>query len=447
MKKVLIFCLFFLSITWVILTQVPLPLNNLSSLSASANLIDLVENLLVYYPSPYEVWAIDQADSRDGTSLGGNLFVLSGNDYDFVTGTAKKYQFNLAANAVNNGFVAGSKPHWITFNKGATYAIVGHASSGHVYAINTAKRQVADVVIPGKNSHAISISPDNQFVFVADTPGGQIHKIYTNYQASKGKIFGQVQTLKFDETVLQALGTDTAQPVVAQVDNSGQWVYVTFAKGGTAIVNARTLTVAHVYSSTEVTFNGLIAYQTGQNFVTNAGNADPQITDFIYIYDNKSLLTNPSQRPAIIKVPQSGNDVHGAVLLNGKYFWQVNRASNSITIHKLNPNPVDPNVEGSSKARAVNLIDLVGEVLGPDPTPDLIGVSPSQQVAFLSQRGPFPISGNDPQFFNSVGIYPGIAVVRVKDNGKNAIPAYLYRFDNFINGKNIADFHALAVRK
>ncbi|MBD2778408.1 YncE family protein [Iningainema tapete] len=438
MKKFFIVSLFFVGIAWVLFTQVSLPFQGGFSpvaLARSSN------------SSAYEVWAIDQADSLDGTPLGGNLFVLSGNDQNFIQGKAKIDQINLAANAVKNGFAPGSKPHWITFNKGATHAIVGHASSGQVYAIDANTRQVVDVVAPGNNSHAVYISSDNKYVYVADTPGQRIHKIYTNYEAPVGEIFTKVETLSFDDNTRQALGTQTAQPVVAQIDDTGKWVYVTFASGGVAIVNAETLTVAHVYNSTETTFNGLVGYQFGNSFITNAGNANPETTDFVYIYDHKSLLENPSTRPAFIKVPQSGNDVHGVEVLGGKYLWQLNRASNTITVHEIKPNPFDPNIEGSDKVRAVNLIDLADTVLGPDPTPDLIGISPSEEVAFITQRGPFPISGNDPAFFNSVGIFPGVGVVQVKNDGKDGKPAYLYRFDNVVNGNNIGDFHALAVRK
>lgn len=397
--------------------------------------------------SAYEVWSIDQADSLDGTSLGGNLYILSGNDRDFIEGKAKIEQINLAADAVNNSFEPGLKPHWITFNKGATHAIVGHATSSHVYAIDANTRQVVDVVVPGRNSHAVYLSPDNKFVYVADTPGEQIHKIYTNYEAPPGEIFEKVETLKFDDSTREALGTNTAQPVVAQIDATGQWIYVTFASGGVAIVNAETLTVAHIYNSTEATLNGLIGFQFGNNFITNAGNADPEKTDFIYIYDQKSLLEDPSTRPAFIKVPQSGNDVHGLEIFGGKYLWQLGRADNTIAVIELEPNPFDPDIEAINKDRPVNLIDLADTVLGPDPTPDLIAVSPSQKIAFISQRGPNPISGNDPAFFNSVGIFPGVGVLKVEHDGKDGKPAYLYRFDNIVDGVNIGDFHALAVRK
>ncbi|MUG93133.1 hypothetical protein F7734_12075 [Scytonema sp. UIC 10036] len=437
MKRIFILCLFFIGFAWVMFAQTPFLPNKGSVQVASA----------AGPKDAYEVWAIDQATSLDGTVLGGNLYILSGNDQDFIGGTANIKQINLAANAVANGFEKGSKPHWLVFNKGATHAIVGHASSGHVYAIDASNRQVVDVVVPGGNSHAVSVSPDNTFVLAADTPGQQVHKIPTNYQAPVGEIFGTPQTLKFDSNTLQALGTNTANPVVAQVDETGQWAYVTFAQGGAVIVNTQTMTVAHIYSSKELTFNGLVAYDFGKNFITNAGNANPEIADFLYFYDHDSLLKNPTTRPPVIKVPQSGNDVHGLEVIGGKYLWQLNRASNNITIHELNPNPFDPNVEGSNKVRAVNLIDLANTALGPDPTPDLGGVSPSEKLLFVSQRGPVPQSANDPAFFNSVGIFPGVGIIQIEDGGKNAKPAYLYRFDNLVNGINVADFHALGVRK
>ncbi|GAA6618278.1 YncE family protein [Scytonema sp. NUACC26] len=444
MKKFFLPFLFFIGIVWVVFTQVPLSVYNNFSLSASAKQPS--------NSSTYEVWSIDQADSLDGTPLGGNLYVLSGDDQDFLTGRAKVEQINLAASAKSKGLAAGQKPHWIAFNTGAKYAIVGYATTAPVYAIDADRREVVDSILPPglatSNSHTVYISKDNKFVFVADTPGQRIHKIATNYEAPGGKIFGEVKTLDFNVSETKtALGTPTARPVVAVVDDSGQFMYVTFADGGVAIVNAETLTIAHIYTKEEVTFNGLLASQVGDSFITNAGNADPQIADFVYVYDNKSLLENPSKRPDFIKVPQSGNDVHGAVFVRDKYLWQLNRASNTITIHEIQPNLFDPDIDGSNKVRAVNLVELTDTALGPDPAPDIIETSPSQEVAFISQRGPNPISGNDPAFFNSVGATPGIGVVQIKKDGQDAKPVYLYRFDNVVNGVNIGDFHALTVRK
>ncbi|KAF3886115.1 MULTISPECIES: YncE family protein [Nostocales] len=443
MKKFFLPFLFFVGIVWVIFTQVPLPLGSNFSLSASAK---QPKN-----PSIYEVWAIDQADSFDGTSLGGNLYVLSGNDQDFLRGHAKVEQVNLAASAKRNGLAAGQKPHWIAFNKGATHAIVGHATTAQIYAIDADKREVVDSILPpglpNSNSHAVYVSKDNNYVFVADTPGQRIHKISTNYE-TRSKIFGEVKTLDFNiPDTKTALGTATARPVVAVVDDTGQFVYVTFADGGVAIVNADTLTIAHIYSKEEVTFNGLVASQVNDLFITNAGNADPQIADFVYVYNNKSLLENPSKRPDFIKVPQSGNDVHGVVVVGDRYLWQLNRASNTITIHEIQPDLFDQNIDSSNKVRAINLVNLTDTALGSDPAPDLIETSPSQEVAFISQRGPNPISGNDPAFFNSVGATPGVGVVQIENDGKNAKPIYLYKFDNIVNGVNISDFHALTVRK
>ena len=407
-----------------ILSQAILPGNGELTLAASPQEL-----------SAYEVWAIDQSNSLDGTLLGGNLYILSGNDKDFIKGTAKIEQINLGTNAFEEGFEPGKKPHWTAFNNGATHLIVGHASSGHVYAIDADKHQVVDVVAPGQNSHAISIAPDNKFVLVADTPGEQIHKIPTNYEASPGNLFGTVQTLKFDDSTRRALGTSAARPVVAKIDDTGMWAYVTFGEGGVAIIDLHRMAVAHVYSSTEVTFNGLVGLQMGNYFLTNAGNADPAVPDFIYVYDHAALLQNPYIRPAVTAIAQPGNDIHDLGIIGGNYIWQLDRASNTITVNDF------------GWRSPVNSINLVSTELGSDPTPDMFDMSPSGEVVFFSQRGPTPLSANDPQFYNSVGIDPGVGVVKVKKHGKDGKPVHLYRFDNFVNGNNIADVHAVSVRK
>jgi len=91
----------------------------------------------------------------------------------------------------------------------------------------------------------------------------------------------------------------------------------------------------------------------------------------------------------------------------------------------------------------VNTIPLVGPVSG-DPTPDLVMVSPNGSHAFMSLRGPVPLSG-DPHV--STGSTPGVGVLKVTEAGRNATFESVANVSHVVGGVEIADVHALIVRR
>jgi hypothetical protein len=62
-----------------------------------------------------------------------------------------------------------------------------------------------------------------------------------------------------------------------------------------------------------------------------------------------------------------------------------------------------------------NLIHLAGDVSG-DPTPDLLAVSPNGSHAFMSLRGPNPLTA-DPHV--STGSTPGVGIIKVIEGGRS----------------------------
>jgi hypothetical protein len=80
----------------------------------------------------------------------------------------------------------------------------------------------------------------------------------------------------------------------------------------------------------------------------------------------------------------------------------------------------------------------------PDPTPDLLVLSPEGTHMFLSFRGPNPLSG-DPHV--STGATPGVGVLKITEGGRNGFFEAIAPMSNQgADGVERADGHALWVR-
>lgn len=92
------------------------------------------------------------------------------------------------------------------------------------------------------------------------------------------------------------------------------------------------------------------------------------------------------------------NDGHGMTASrNGLYVWNWNRDSNDISVIH-------------SKTSAVaNTIDIsvLPDGTSVDLAPDLSDNSPDDKWAFVSLRGPVPLTTNNPAFDNVVGALKG----------------------------------------
>ena len=94
--------------------------------------------------------------------------------------------------------------------------------------------------------------------------------------------------------------------------------------------------------------------------------------------------------------------------------------------------------------QVVNRIPLAGAV-SLDPTPDLLALSPNGSHAFMSLRGPNPLTA-DPHV--STGTTPGVGILKVTEAGRDA------RFEAVAAVTNVdaagverADVHAMTIRR
>jgi DNA-binding beta-propeller fold protein YncE len=115
------------------------------------------------------------------------------------------------------------------------------------------------------------------------------------------------------------------------------------------------------------------------------------------------------------------------------YLWAVDRADNKIIV--INP----------TTDQIVNRINLVSRATG-DPTPDLVRFSPDGTRAYVSLRGPAPLSGNNATVNNAKGSTPGLGVFDVTGNGLDAKLRYVHRTFNRQAGLETSDPHGIHVR-
>ena len=137
--------------------------------------------------------------------------------------------------------------------------------------------------------------------------------------------------------------------------------------------------------------------------------------------------------PALVfSDPSEGADAHGAALTkHGKYLWIADRGRNFLWV-------VD-----TATDLIANTIPLAG-ALSDDPTADLLAVSPTGSHAFMSLRGPLPLTA-DPHV--STGSTPGVGVVKILQGGQNGVFEAIAPVSNVDSGGvERADVHAMTLR-
>jgi DNA-binding beta-propeller fold protein YncE len=129
-------------------------------------------------------------------------------------------------------------------------------------------------------------------------------------------------------------------------------------------------------------------------------------------------------------------DPHGLVLTKpNRFLWVADRAANLMIV-------VDTEID-----IVANEIKLAGAV-SPDPSPDILGISPGGRRVYATLRGPNPLTGNNPEGNTAQGQTPGLGVIRVEHGGRNGLLEAVFRDSNFDStaNKERADPHGVAVR-
>jgi DNA-binding beta-propeller fold protein YncE len=419
------------------------------------------------HKSAYEVWVIDQSDTTpDG---GGTLYIYQGdqlNGRDAAAAVPEVIDLGGAARDVCLAQTGSAprRPHMLMFNGGhgahvatrphagqQSYGILTFVATGHVLFIEAHTRVPVACIDAGAQAHAAVPSPDETHVVVANQNGKLLQRISTDY-AGGSFALDNAATIDLATCVTPSgaacqdpvLRPDNA-PICPIIDATGRLTFVTLRGGGMLVVDSRTtpMSIVAEYDSATVHPNGCGGVEQAGKMYINAGGGTPAnpLESDLYRFRLSEFSTAASapNTPAPLVIFSHDErgfvDAHGAVLTRngGRYLWVADRAANRIVVVK------------TTRDRVVNEIDLVGE-LSADPAPDLMDIAPSGNRVFVALRGPNPLSANVPGVNNAVGSTPGLGILRVERNGKGGVLKAIVPISHVVDGVELADPHAVAVR-
>ncbi|HEX8030634.1 MAG TPA: hypothetical protein VF491_19315, partial [Vicinamibacterales bacterium] len=428
-----------------------------------------------------EVWSIDQSDSA-GKIFGGTVYIWPGKDLEKVNKEAvpEKVDLGGAAAALCMAQTGANpvRPHMLTMNKASTHAIISFVASGHVLFMNAQTRQPITCIRTSIGStgvrqvHQSYPSPDETYVAVANQNGKLYERINTNYATNTfvldhaARIDLATCTTPNGFACQQAdLRPDNA-PICPIIESEGVLNFVTLRGGGLFVIDAKStpMRIVAEYDKNTIHPNGCLGAQVGNKMYVDSGGgtvANLYEAD-LYAFPLGPNLYSPlngvnTPLPKVVfSEDVEGADSHGAALTkHGAYLWIADRGRNQIfvvdTATDVVVNTIDlaPWLSLSGKAPIVPTAEMIEKAghcghFSPDPTPDLLVLSPEGTHMFLSFRGPNPLSG-DPHV--STGATPGVGVLKITESGRNGIFEAIAPMSNHdTNGVERADAHALWVR-
>jgi DNA-binding beta-propeller fold protein YncE len=345
----------------------------------------------------YEIWALDQ-----GTNM---VHVLNAKLEEVA-------RLDMSAHGVR-------VPHMIDFTSDGAYAFIASTASGDVSVIRTADRAVVAVLKTGPGTHMAVVKPGDGAVIV-DVIGdpkvnrdGKLVEIVIDRQSATFKL-GRSLVIAEDPVFKKTADRfNDVSAICHQYSADGRHAYVTLGPGlkdgGLVILDTEKFSLVAAYPPDEMKVNcGTVLSRDGKYMFVNGGGAD---TGVWYALDT-------STQKIARQGDSRGHDAHGTwATPDGREVWMVNRVtSNGIVI--------DP-----------KSLEIVADLKDIGPTPDIITMSPDSQFAFISLRGPNPVSA--PHV--AKGTTPGFAVVNVRERK-------LVKIVQPAHGNDKSDFHGIGVR-
>jgi DNA-binding beta-propeller fold protein YncE len=345
----------------------------------------------------YEIWALDQ-------------------------GTHTVHVFNSALEEVariDMGRHGVKVPHMIDFTSDYAYAFVAAPASGDVSVIRTADRKVLAVLRTGPGSHMAVVKPDDSAVIV-DVIGdakverdGKLVEILID-RGNEAFTFGRSLVIAEDPLFQASAGRfQDVGAVCHDYTADGSHAYVTLGPalkdGGLVVLDTASFALVAAYPPDEVKANcGTLLAPGGRHMLVNGGSADAGIW---YALDTATH--------AVVHQGDSGGlDAHGVwATPDGREIWMVNRVSSNGVV-------IDP-----------ASFEVVAELTDIGKTPDIVAMSPDSRYAFVTLRGPNPVTAAHV----AKGETPGFAVIDIATRK-------LLRIVRPARGNDESDFHGIGVR-
>lgn len=371
--------------------------------------------LIARGPAGYEVWSLDQGTDRI------HIYDAEHEEVAVIDVSPE------ALRSVAPGFDPASGrtvPHMIDFDSGHRYAFIAATAGGATIVIETATRQVLAVLETGPGTHMAAVNPDDSAVWVAVLGARAFIEIPIDLDADVPE-FTIARTIDV-ESLLATTGFDfpSASPVCHDYDDEGRaWITLGpgMAQGGLIVLDPTTASVVHAFDPDVVRANCGIGFTAdGTRAIANwSGVFGADIVDGEgewYVVDTRTFALVGSG-------PSAGVDAHGVRLTpDGREFWQVNRGT------------------GDGLRIDARTFAVLGSI-DSGATPDILDFSPDGRLAYVTQRGPNPLSG-DPHVAR--GTLPGVLVIDVRTG------EHVARLDpttvRSADGAVLNDVHGIGVR-
>jgi DNA-binding beta-propeller fold protein YncE len=345
----------------------------------------------------YEVWALDQ-----GTSV----------VHIFNAQLEEVGRIDMAAHGV-------AVPHMIDFTSDHAYAFIASTKSGDVSVIRTADRAVLAVLKTGPGTHMAAVKPDDSAVIVDVIGDGKVErdgKLVEITIDRQNEAFAVGRSLVIaDDPLVQQAGDKFKDigAVCHEYSSDGRHAFVTLGPalkdGGLVVLDTVDFKLVAAYPPDELKVNcGTARTTDGRHMFLNGGGAEVGVW---YVMD---IAT----REIVHQADSGGLDAHGVwATPDGREVWMVNRVSSNAIV-------IDPAT-----------FEVVGKLTDIGKTPDIIAMSPDSRLAFVTLRGPHPMSAAHV----AVGDTPGFAVISVPDRK-------LVKVVRPAEGNDQSDFHGIGVR-
>jgi hypothetical protein len=314
------------------------------------------------------------------------------------------------------------RPHMIDFDSQYRYAFVASTVSGNVAVIRTRDREVVAVVSTGGGTHMAAVTPDDSAVWVAVIGAQRFVEIPLDLDDAE-PVFAVGRVIDTSAALAAApYDYPSSGAVCHGYTADSRYAYLTFgpgpAQGGLVVVDLENAEFVRFFDPQVVKANCGLALSAdhGRMYANWGGDVATATEGEWYVFDTSTheLLHTDSSR---------GVDAHGVRLTpDGRWLWMVNRAtSNAIIVNPRN-------------LRVVRELSFVGK------SPDIIDFSPDGRYAFVSLRGPAPLTG--PHAI--AGDTPGFAVLHVPSGRLLSVVELPPRHD--ADGRLLNDPHGIRVR-
>jgi hypothetical protein len=332
----------------------------------------------------HEVWVLDQGTDR--------IHVYDA-DHDEVATIDVSPQALREIDPDFDPEAGATVPHMVDFDSQGRYAFVAATAGGATLVIDAVEREPVAVLDTGAGSHMAAVTPDDATVWVAAIGAEQLVEVPLDLDVDEPE-FATARTIDVGDLLADSdYDFPSASPVCHQYTRDGAEAWVTLGPGmhdgGLIAVDLEAGELANAWDPGEVRANcGIYISDDGERAIANwsgtFGDDADEVEGEFYSFDVDTYELRDT-------ASSDGIDAHGVRLTpDGQHFWQVNRGTD-------NGQVID-----------AETFEVVADIPDAGASPDILDFSPDGASAYVTQRGPNPLSG-DPHV--ATGDDPGVAVL------------------------------------